>query len=227
MAKKSLLTLDGIYRRVKKQHLTVNGVYRKVNKIYETVNGVYVLRWKSGDTWKKYNASRSVSDGLYKKYDFLIGTADTVGGYYGNPVSIALYEGYTFSERHGFWGENLRVGGLYRVDSRQVVYKAIEFVVDENKSTKDNIYVDIKFECVDAALYYVTAYSYDKGSYIEDVIADEGKFPTTATPEKTEDNGNRIYVEENGLFYCYEKVTESEPVLAVLDEAILDSSTLS
>lgn len=227
MAKKAFMTINGIHRKAIKQYLTVNGVYRKVKKTYETVNGVYVLRLKSGDTWKKYYASQSWIDGYYKKSTWMIGRTHTNGDYYGNPVSIALYEGYTFSEKNGFTGTNLRVGGRYRIDAAQLVYKAIEFAVDEDRSTEDNIYVNITFECVDSANYYVGQYLYNKGLYIEDIIADEGELPTTALPQKTEDNGNRIYVEENGLFYCYEKVTEEEPVLAVLDEAILDSSTLS
>lgn len=41
MAKKSLLTVDGIRRQVKKQFLTIDGTYRKIKKAFITRDGVY------------------------------------------------------------------------------------------------------------------------------------------------------------------------------------------
>lgn len=230
MAKKALLTIDGIYRKVKKQYLTLNGVYRRAKKAYETVNGVYVLRWKSGDTWKKYSASRSWIDGYYKKYTYPIGNTHTNGDYYGNPVNIVLYDGYTFSEKSGFSGTTQSTSGKYKIDSTHV-YEAVEYAVDWDKTTDDNIYVNITFECVDAAVYYAGQYYFNKGSYIEDVFADEGQLPTNVTPQATYNNGNGIYTYEDGRFYCYEKVEPEESnhdaTPAVLDEAILDLAILS
>lgn len=48
MAKKALLTVDGIYRKTKSGFLTVDGVYRKVKKAYKTIGGVYRPCWSSG-----------------------------------------------------------------------------------------------------------------------------------------------------------------------------------
>ena len=48
MAKKALLTVDGIYRKTKSGFLTVDGVYRKVKKAYQTIGGVYRPCWSSG-----------------------------------------------------------------------------------------------------------------------------------------------------------------------------------
>jgi hypothetical protein len=224
MAKKAFLTVAEKYRKVKKKYLTVNGVYRRVKKAYETVNGVYVLRWSGGwDTWKKYRASRSWVNGYYKKYTYQIGQKHTNGDYYGNPVSIMLYDGYTFSESSGFSGTTLSANGQYKIDSTHV-YKVIELAADQDKSKEDNIYVNITFECIDAALYYSGYYSYSKGTYIEDVEAEEGQLPTTETPAQTEDNGNRIYVQENGSWYCYEK---PKLALAVLDNAIIGFDVLA
>lgn len=230
MAKKSFLTLGGTYRKVKKKFLTVNGVYRRVKKAYETVNGVYVLRWSRGDTWKKYRASATWVDGYYKKYTYPIGQTHTNGDYYGNPVSVMLYDGYTFSESSGFSGTTQSTSGRYKIDSTHV-YEVKELAVDQDKSKDDNIYVNITFECIDAALYYVGYNSYSKGTYIEDVECDEDQLPTAGTIVHTEDSGNRIFVKESNVLYCYEKVEIEEPTnnsdTAVLDEAILDFAVLS
>ncbi len=230
MAKRSFLTINNIYRKVKKKYLTVNGVYRRVKKAYETVNGVYVLRWIGGDTWKKYNASSTWNNGYYRQYDYPIGQLHTNGGYYGNPVNIMLYDGYTFSESSGFSGTTQSSNGDYKIDSTRV-YKAIAFSVDDDKSKEDNIFVDVTYECIAAALYYAGYYSYSKGSYIEDVTADEGQLPTAEKPLSTQNDGTQIFVRENGTLYCYEKVVQEEPdhvtTTAVLDEAILDFSILS
>ena len=48
MAKKTLLSVDGTYRKTKKGLLTVNGVYRKVKKAFTTIAGVYRPCWSSG-----------------------------------------------------------------------------------------------------------------------------------------------------------------------------------
>jgi hypothetical protein len=48
MAKKALLTIDGVYRKVKSGYLTVDGVYHKVKKAFITVGGVYRPCWSEG-----------------------------------------------------------------------------------------------------------------------------------------------------------------------------------
>lgn len=216
MANEAFLTIAEKYRKIKKKYLTVNGTYHRVKKAYETVNGVYVLRWSAddvstddvvtGNVWKKYNASRSWISGWYSQTDYEVGNTHTSGGYYGNPVTTNFYDGYTFSENSGFSGTTTSSSGKYKVDSTHV-YIVAEMAVNEDKTTDTNIYVDITWECIASALYYSGYYSYSKGTYIEDVEAEEGQLPTTGTPETTMDNGNIIYVYENGSWYCYEKVT--------------------
>lgn len=195
----------GLARKIKKCYIGVDGVARKIKKAYIGVDGVARLTWTSGDTWKKYSASRSWNDGWYSQTDYEVGNTHTSGGYYGSPVSTNFYDGYTFSQDSGFSGTTTSSSGKYKVDSTHV-YIAGEFAVNEDKTTDDNIYVDITWECVASALYYSGYYTYSKGAYIEDVEAEEGQLPTAFTVEKTEDNGNRVYVYENGTLYCYEKV---------------------
>lgn len=206
MAKNAFLTVAEKYRKVKKKYLTVNGVYRRVKKTYQTVNGVYVLRCSGGDTWKKYKASRSWNAGWYSQTDYEVGNTHTSGGYYGNPVTTNFYDGYTFSQSSGFLGTTKSSSGKYKVDSTHV-YIVAEMAVNDDKTTDSDIYVDITWECVASALYYPGYYSYSIGAYVGDVEAEEGQLPTTGTPETTMDDGNIIYVYENGSWYCYEKVT--------------------
>ena len=224
MAKKAFLTVGETYRKVKKKYLTSNGVYRRVKKVYETVNGVYVLRWMSGDVWKKYTCSREYVKGRYVRDDYLVGYTYTSSGYYGKPVNLNSYKSYNFSPDDGFSGTS--PGGLYKVSTTQVFY-ADSITVNQDKTTDTDIYLDITWIGVGSATYQPSYYSYTVGDYIGDVIAESGQLPTTATPELTGDNGNRIYVQENNACYCYIKVVEKEPVVAVLDEAILDASILS
>lgn len=51
MAKKTLLTLDGLYRKVKAAYITENGIYRKVKKVYITIDGIYRACWAPGN-WR-------------------------------------------------------------------------------------------------------------------------------------------------------------------------------
>lgn len=198
-------TTYGIARKIKKCYIGVDGVARKIKKAYIGVDGVARLIYTSGDTWKKYSASRSWNDGWYSQTDNEVGNTHTSGGYYGSPVSTNFYDGYTFSQDSGFSGTTTSSSGKYKIDTTHV-YIAGEFAVNEDKTTDTNIYVDITWECVASALYYSGWYTYTKGTYIADVEAEEGQLPTTSTVENTEDNGNRIYVYENGTLYCYEKV---------------------
>ena len=48
MAKKSLITIDGVYRRNKKSFLTVDETYHKIKKAFLTIGGVYRPCWSSG-----------------------------------------------------------------------------------------------------------------------------------------------------------------------------------
>lgn len=41
MAKKALLTIDGVHRKVKDQFITIDSIYHKIKKAYITVGGVY------------------------------------------------------------------------------------------------------------------------------------------------------------------------------------------
>lgn len=231
MAKKAFLTVDNAYRKIKKKYLTVDGVYRRVKKTFETVNGVYVLRYSSGEVWKKYNASRRWVAGWFMRTEYAVGYTHVVGGYYGNPVSTNFYDDFTFSDSAGFAGTTTSSTGKYKIEEATRVYIVDEMTVNQNLTTADNIYLDIKWRCVASASYIDSYYVYSKGSYVGDVEAEEGQLPTTSTPEATEDNGNRIYAYENGTLYCYEKVVPEEPshdvTSAVLDEAILDFAVLS
>ena len=49
MAKKTLLTVNGAYRKAKKGFLTVDSTYRKVKKAYLTFGGVYRPCWSGGE----------------------------------------------------------------------------------------------------------------------------------------------------------------------------------
>ena len=221
MAKKSFLTIGETYHRVNKKYLTVNGTYRKVKKIYKTVNGVYVLQWTSGDIWIKYEASSYYSSGYYQWDDASAGYTYTSGNYYGKPVSMGLYDDYGFSSSNGFYGISASSTGKYRVESSRV-YLAEEMTVNPEKTTDTNIYLDVTWKCVASATYYSGYHVYSKGAFIDEVIAEEGQLPTAETPVRTEDDGNRIYVYEDNVLYCYEK-----PALAVLDEAVLNFTILS
>lgn len=48
MAKKTLLTIGGTYRKVKAGYITVGGVYHKIKSAYITVGGVYRPFWATG-----------------------------------------------------------------------------------------------------------------------------------------------------------------------------------
>ena len=50
MAKKMLLTIDGVQKKLKTPMLTVNGVHKKVKKAFLTVNGVHKLVFQSNMT---------------------------------------------------------------------------------------------------------------------------------------------------------------------------------
>ena len=204
MANGAYIGVDNKARKVKKMYVGVDGVARKIKKAYIGVDGVAQQIYTSGDVWKKYTASRSWVYGWYKQTDYEVGNTHTSGGYYGNPVSTNFYDGYKFAESGGFSGTTTSGNGRYKIDSTHV-YVADEINVNEGKTTSDNIYLDITWRCVASALYYSGYYSYSKGTYIEDVVVDEGKRPTTSTPESTQDNGNQIFVYENGTLYCYEK----------------------
>ena len=213
----------------KRIYVGVDNVARKVKKAYETVNGVYVLWWTGCDVWKKYTASRAISS-FYEQDNSNIGYEYTDNGaYYGNPVNMNLYSGYGFTVRDGFVGHAASSDGEYKVDST-AVYVVSMMTVDQDKTTDTNIYVVTTWRCV-ASATLKSYYYYSKGEYIESVEAEEGQLPTSETPISTEDNGNLIYVMENGTLYCYEKMVQEESNLddavAVLDEAILDSSTLA
>jgi hypothetical protein len=48
MAKKTLLTIDGAYRKVKKGFVTIDGTYRNTPKVFITIGGVYRPCWGGG-----------------------------------------------------------------------------------------------------------------------------------------------------------------------------------
>lgn len=61
MAKKALLTVDGVYRKVRKGLITdENSVYRKVKKAFITVGGVYRPSWWAGDTLAYYGTATPI-----------------------------------------------------------------------------------------------------------------------------------------------------------------------
>ena len=49
MAKKTLLTIDGAYRKVKKGFVTIDGTYRNIPKAFITIGGVYRPCWGGGE----------------------------------------------------------------------------------------------------------------------------------------------------------------------------------
>lgn len=157
-----------------------------------------------GVVWNRYYASSTWVDGYYNQYDYPIGQRYTNGDYYGNPVTIPLYDGYTFSRSSGFSGTTTSLNGSYKVNSTRVD-KAVEYSVDSEKSKDDDIYVNVTYECVAAALYYGGYYDYDRGSYVDYVVVPEGELPTTG--EILSQGTNTIVVRENGKLYFYEKVT--------------------
>ena len=62
MAKKTLLTANGVYSKAKKGFLTVNSTYRKVQKAYLTIGGVYRPCWSSGLEY--YGTITPLSEGV-------------------------------------------------------------------------------------------------------------------------------------------------------------------
>ena len=65
MAKKALLTIDGVHRKVKNGFLTVDSVHHKVKKAYLTVGGVYRPCFGGGGGTLEYYGAVDVTAGPY------------------------------------------------------------------------------------------------------------------------------------------------------------------
>lgn len=49
MAKKALITVDGVYHKIKKGFVTVDGVYKKIKKAFISIGGVWRPFWSGGE----------------------------------------------------------------------------------------------------------------------------------------------------------------------------------
>ena len=221
MAKKSLLTIGQTYRKVKKEYLTVDGVYRNVKKVYETVNGIYVLRWTGGVTWKKYSC-----DVDYGYYEVASDIGFTRTAYYSGMDTSTFYSSFSFSSKSGYILNGLvtlpipSAVGYYTGHNSQVFQ-----IIGVTASTELGVRYEVEEKCVGSA-WQSTSYSKGSTSYGE-VTADEESLPEEGTLLRGGITEDYCVVRVGNTAYYYEKVMEEDPVVAILDEAIIGKTILS
>ena len=219
MAKKSLLTIGQTCRKVKKEYLTVDGVYRKVKKVYETVNGIYVLRWTGGVTWNKYSC-----DIDYTYYQE--GGSEHERQHQYGIDSATFYSSYSFSPESGYTLSNPvsllipQAVGYYTGHNTQV-FK----VVSVSAGTELGVRYVVYERCVASAGLYTY---YSKGStYFGEIMTDEESLPEDGTLHRGGITEDYCVITVGNTTYYYEKVIEEDPVVAILDDAIIGKSILS